>query len=115
MIRLATAQVIKTVDGDTFHSLLDIGWGIILRPRGKDGGPGTVRAVFADGSRYDAPERGTELGKGASAFTAELIKPGMSLDVISFGIDDFGRTLGAVRLPDGSDWAATLATKGFVK
>lgn len=115
MIRLATAQVIRVVDGDTVHTLLDIGWGIVLRPRGPRGAAGTIRAVFPNGAPYDAPESHTELGKRAAAYAGRLIQPGQELEVVSHGLDDWSRTLGAVRLADGRDWATTMIEGGYAK
>lgn len=115
MIRLATAQIVRVVDGDTLHTLLDIGWGIILRPRGLHGAAGTVRAMHLDGTGYDAPESWTAKGKEARIFAQGLILPGQELEVASHGLDDFGRTLGSVRLADGRDWAAVMAAAGYVK
>lgn len=110
------AEVVEVVDGDTFHSNLDIGWGIILKPRRRPApGPGTVRAVFPDGSPFDAPERSTTRGKLAKAAVQELVQPGMVLLVVSFHLDDFGRTLGSVTLPDGRDWATVMTELGHVK
>ncbi len=122
MIYRAVASVIRVTDGDTVETLLDIGWGIILRPRGKSdgpddarGGPGTIRVVGRGGVKYDAPERGTEHGRQARAVIAGIVAPGAELAVTSYGLDDFGRTLGAVTLPDGQDWAAFMTTLGYVK
>lgn len=118
-IRLGSANVISVHDGDTFDSMLDIGWGIVLRPRGKKmtkaGGGGTIRVVAADGSPYDAPELTTIRGKTAAAFAQTLVGPGTWVEVVSYGLDDFGRTLGAVTLPDGRDWAAVMTEAGYVK
>lgn len=116
MRRLATAHVIKVVDGDTFHADLDIGWGIVLRPRGgPEPGMGTVRVVFPDGSPYDAPEVSTPRGMLARD-TMRLMAPvGSVLEVVSLKLDAFGRTLGSVTLLDGSDWATEMTRLGFVK
>lgn len=115
MIRLATAQIIRVVDGDTLHTLLDVGWGIILRPRGLHGAAGTIRAMYADGRPYDAPEVSTARGKEARLYAQGLMLPGQELEVGSHGLDDFGRTLGSVLLADGRDWAAAMTEAGYVK
>jgi endonuclease YncB( thermonuclease family) len=110
------AEVVEVVDGDTFHSNLDIGWGIVLKPRlMPNPGPGTVRVLHADGSPYDAPERATPLGKIAGDYVRHLVPVGSVLYVVSFHVDAFGRTLGAVTLPDGRDWAAVMTQAGHVK
>lgn len=117
MIWVAEATVIKVIDGDTFHARLDIGWGITLAPRlGDRPGPGTVRLVFADGSKYDAPELSTPHGKAAKDVLTELmLSAGQVVTVHSHRLDDFGRTLGSVTLPQGQDLAAVMTQKGFVK
>jgi len=116
-IRYAKAEIVRVVDGDTVHTNLDIGWGIILRPRiGKEYNFGTLRIVFPDGKGYDCPERGTELNRRAMQYLAETVKPGQILHVISHGIATDGRrTAASVTFEDGRDWATTLAGWGYTK
>lgn len=110
------AEVVKVTDGDTFHSLLDIGWGLVLKPRRMPNpGFGTVRVIHADGTPYDAPESNTRRGKVAADDAQELAPPGTVVRVLSFHVDDFGRTLAAVTFPDGRDWAAVMTGLGHVK
>ena len=115
MKRLATAQVIEVVDGDTMHSMLDIGWGVVLRPRGKHGGSGTIRVVHPDGRPFDAPERKSDRGKEARHLVRQFVRPGELLEIVSHGLDDFGRTLGSVTWTNGEDWATTLTALGLTK
>jgi endonuclease YncB( thermonuclease family) len=116
MMWRAIASVTEVVDGDTFHSILDIGWGIALLPRLQPKpGLGTVRVVFPDGKKYDAPEMKTLAGQKAKAHIIGLVHPGDLLEIESHEIDDFGRTLGAVKLADGRDWATVMTEAGFVK
>lgn len=120
MVFMAIAEVVEVVDGDTFHANLDIGWGIMLRPRrpeSTDGirGIGTVRVLYRDARPYDSPETSTLAGRDARTYARTLAKPGERLIVTSFALDDFGRTLGAVTLPDGRDWAAAMHAAGHVK
>ncbi len=117
MIWVAEATIIRVVDGDTFHARLDIGWGITLAPRlGDRPGPGTVRLVFGNGDKYDAPELSTPKGKDArDVLTNLLLQAGSVVTVRSHRLDDFGRTLGSVTLPEGQDLAAVMTQKGFVK
>jgi len=120
MIFVALAEVIEVVDGDTFHANLDIGWGIMLRPRrpqseGAIRGIGSVRVLFPDGSPFDAPEVSTFAGRTARAYARTRVKPGARLEIASYALDDFGRTLAAVTLPDGSDWATEFSARGYVK
>jgi endonuclease YncB( thermonuclease family) len=115
-VRSATAHIIEVIDGDTFHANLDIGWGIMLRPRSlPDPGLGTVRAVFPDGTPYDAPEVGTVQGRLARVHARKLIKAGEKLEIVSFKIDAFGRTLASVDLTNGGDWATEMTVAGFIK
>lgn len=110
------ATVIQVVDGDTIHARLDIGWGITLEPRSlPNPGVGTLRAVYPSGQPWDAAEAGTELGRQAQAYARTLVAPGHLLTFTSFHLDSFGRTLAAVTLPDGRDWATTMAQAGFTK
>lgn len=112
----ACAEVIKVVDGDTLHSLLDIGWGLILRPRGKAGSFGTVRVTYPDGRKWDAAEMSNDRGKAAQAYLQGMIRPGMHLEVVSHGLDSLlSRTVGSVTLPNGEDWATHMHAMGFTK
>jgi endonuclease YncB( thermonuclease family) len=116
VIRQARGEVLEVVDGDTVHTMLDIGWGIVLRPRiGKLGGGGTIRIMFPDGTPFDAPERGTPQGKVAQDLARRFVLPGQRLEVVSHGLDDWSRTLGSVTWANGRDWATSLAELGLVK
>ena len=121
MIWAARAEVIEVIDGDTFHANLDIGWGIMLRPRrknlaaGQPRGLGTVRVLHPGGRPFDAPEIATHAGKRAATYARTLAAVGEHLEIASYEIDDFGRTLAAVKLGDGSDWATVMTEAGFVK
>jgi endonuclease YncB( thermonuclease family) len=113
----AEARVVSVVDGDTVHTFLDVGWGIILSPRlGKRAGFGTIRLVYAGGARWDSPERKdrTRWEAARGALSAFLL-PGLFYPVVSYGIDDFGRTLGAITLHNGEDVASLLAELGHAK
>jgi hypothetical protein len=112
----AVATVVAPVDGDTFHASLDIGWGITLQPRKLPRpGLGTVRVVFPDGRPYDAPETTTPRGKAAAAYIARQAPNGTLLDIVSYHLDPFGRTLAAVTLPNGDDWATHMTELGWTK
>lgn len=118
-IRVVTGVLERVVDGDTAHFHLSVGWGITLAPRiGKDPGPGTIRIVFADGSKWDAPER-TEDKEGWEAAKRELeqlIFPGLKYTIVSHGYDTMQRrTLGSIRLEDGRDVAAVMQSLGHTK
>lgn len=116
-IRNAKALIVRVVDGDTVHTDLDIGWGVVLRPRiGDEPNFGTLRIVHADGSEYDAPEQRTALGRDGTAYIMRLVLPGQRLPVVSHGLATDGRrTAASVTLADGRDWAAVMTAAGFVK
>jgi endonuclease YncB( thermonuclease family) len=116
-IRYATGKVVRVVDGDTVHTDLDIGWGIILHPRiGKEPNFGTLRICYPDGSGWDAPEAGTPAGREATAYAMQHVKPGDALPVVSHGLATDGRrTLASVTWLDGRDWATTMMQAGYVK
>lgn len=117
-IRVVKGELVRVVDGDTAHFLLDVGWGIILKPRiGKDPGPGTIRLVHEDGSMYDAPDKETPAEqKAAKAALTEMLTIGASYMIVSFGLDTMERrTLGAIKLADGKDAAAVMVSMGHVK
>lgn len=115
-IRIASAVIIRVVDGDTVHTDLDIGWGVTLGPRiGKEPNFGTLRICRADGSAYDAPESSTNAGKQAAQFAKGLVVPGEKVGVISYGLATDGRrTLAAVATAHG-DWAEIMTAAGFAK
>lgn len=116
-VRFAEAEIVRLVDADTVHTNLDIGWGIILRPRmGKAHNFGTLRICHTHGEPYDAPEKNTDAGKRAIEFIGWHIAPGEIREITSFGLATDGRrTLASVRLRNGMDWAALMVEAGFVK
>lgn len=116
-VRVVRGQLVRVVDGDTAHFVLSIGWGIHLQPSlGNDPGPGTVRLVFEDGSKWDAPDWDTPNERLlAKVALQELLTPGEKYTVISHGIDVYRRTLGSVRLTDGRDVAAVMHSLGHTK
>lgn len=114
---VASAKVVRVIDGDTFHAELDIGWGIMLRPRGGDnGGLGTVRVLMPGGGPFDAPDRETPYRQRLATEAAQrLLWPGIVVPIISHRLDDFGRTLASVSLPDGRDFGQVMTALGHVK
>lgn len=116
-IRLARGLVVAYVDADTVHTDLDIGWGVILKPRiGKEPNFGTLRIVRPDGSEWDAPEKRTPLGIAAITYMKQYVLIGQKLDVVSHGLATDGRrTAASVTWADGRDWATAMTAEGFVK
>jgi endonuclease YncB( thermonuclease family) len=108
------AVVERVIDGDTFKALIDVGWGIFHRP--KKG----IRVLAAGGDPFDTPERNDPAAYAAANAYARLLLPvGGEVLIASYRIttdvDDFGRTLAAVTLPDGRDYAAVMTAAGHVK
>lgn len=116
-LRVVRGELVRVVDGDTAHFIISAGWGILLMPQlGKDPGPGTVRLVFQDGSKWDAPDRDTLNERLlAKAALSELLTVGQKYTIVSYGIDVHRRTIGAVSLPDGRDVAAVMHSLGHTK
>ncbi|MCC3154570.1 thermonuclease family protein [Hymenobacter sp. BT770] len=76
-----TVRVVRVVDGDTYDVLAG----------------GLVRRVRLLG--VDAPERDQPFGKLATDSVARLLWPAQLVLLTRHGVDLYGRTLGAVRLP----------------
>lgn len=113
----AWATVGRHIDADTFVAdPLSLGWGVKLHPI-KPTKPGqcAIRVLRPGGHDYDAPERGTILGKAATAYARLLIPVGCVLPLESYGFDNFGRTLASVTLLDGRDLAEAMTAAGHAK
>src|SRR5580765_699781 len=93
----ATIQAIH--DGDTVTVLADLGWHISL-----------VTPVRLAG--VDAPELATPEGKTALAFVVALMPIGTVVTLTSHSLDKYGRVLGTITLPDGTDLSETLIQHG---
>jgi len=107
-------------DGDTFLAdRLDLGWGNVIEPMSAEK-PGycAIRLLLPGGAKYDAPEvHGPDKARGdaATAYSLELMPVGTEVEVLSYGVDDFGRTLAALLLPGGRDLATLMVAAGHVK
>lgn len=113
-IYTAYATILRVIDGDTFESELSVGWGLRLRPH-RENGPGTVRLLLAGGLKYDAPETRSTRGPVATDALRALLPAGLEVGLVSYGLDDFGRSLASVTLPDGRDVGALMVAGGHVK
>ncbi len=103
-------KVLRVTDGDTFHAVINRGWHDTYRP------PKGVRVLGVGGSPYDAPDNENPYGKKAATARARLLLPaGVEVMIESWALDDFGRTLASVTLPDGRDYAAVMTAYGHVK
>ena len=91
--------VVRVIDADTLLLDLDLGWRITYRARCR------LAAV-------NAPEMATEAGVAAKVFVDGLCPPGCLVTFVSKQLDNYGRPLGTVRLPDGSYLAEQLLAAG---
>lgn len=91
----------RVIDGDTFAADFDLGWGIWSRE--VTGRPNRVRILG-----IDTPERGEPGYVEAAEKLAQIAPPGSMVWVESVKLDGFGRTLGNVRLLDGTDLVSLL-------
>ncbi|WP_239404557.1 thermonuclease family protein [Frankia sp. Cj3] len=93
----------RVVDGDTLHGALDLGLGLLWTGR---------RVRLRD---VNAPELSTASGRDALAYVAALISPGTAVTATvhtAQPVDNYGRTLAAITLPDGTDLATRLLESG---
>jgi micrococcal nuclease len=93
------AKVRRVIDGDTLDLDLDLGLHIHEMGRCR------LAAV-------NAPELSTEEGVAAKAFVDGLCPAGTVVTFVSKQLDNYGRPLGTVRLPDGSYLAEQLLAAG---
>jgi endonuclease YncB( thermonuclease family) len=116
-IRYAVGPVKHVHDGDTFvMEYLDLGWGVRIHPI-DEGTPGycSIRTTLPNGLMYDAPElKDKARSKVAVAYAKVLLPPGTMVSIVSYGFS-FNRTLAAVTLPDGSDYATLMVSAGHTK
>lgn len=93
------ATIIRWLDADTAQMELDIGFAISYRAK-----------VRIEG--VNSPELNTAAGREAVAWTRAFLPPGMKVTVVSRQWDKYGRVLGAIVLPDGSDYGEALIKAG---
>lgn len=96
------ARVVQIHDGDTVTVDADLGWHIALRQ------PVRIQHI-------DAPELATPEGKAALAFAITFIRMGDDVTLTSSGLDKYGRTLGAITLADGRDFATIMLAAGHAR
>jgi len=77
-----TGHVVTVLDGDTIDVL-------------HNSQPERIRL-----NGIDTPEKGQDYGRRAKQFTEDLVDE-KEVRVESLGTDEYGRTIGNVRLPDG--------------
>lgn len=93
------ATVERVIDGDTAVLVLDLGWNITLTARCR------VLSI-------NAPEMDTQLGKAAQAYAAELLPVGSTVVFHSRSLDKYGRPLGSILTPRGTDFATDMLSAG---
>lgn len=93
------ATILRWLDADTAEMALDLGFAISYRAK-----------VRIDG--INAPEMSTREGADALAWCKAFLPPGLTVEVTSKKWDKYGRVLGSVKLPDGSDYAEALTKAG---
>ncbi len=96
------AIIVSNYDADTARLDIDLGFGNWTKSQ-----PIRVYGI-------DAPEMKTEEGKAAKAFVSTLIPPGTKVVLTTFkdAKEKYGRYLGKITLPDGSDLAETIVAAG---
>lgn len=107
-------RIEKWKDGDTAEVLIDRGDGEFYRPlKG-------IRIVYANGKRFDAPEKEDLVRYVMAKDAAERLCPfGCVYESVSHalqkGVDVYGRPLISIKLDDGRDFATAMAEMGHVK
>jgi micrococcal nuclease len=92
--------VVSVHDGDTVTLDLDLGWFLTNRQ--------PVRVAH-----INAPELSTPLGLVARDRVKALLLPGTPVELLSTGLDKYGRSLGVITLPDGRDLGSILLAEGL--
>lgn len=87
----AYARVKSIWDGDTFHADIDVGWHIWLVDR---------RIRIAN---ISAPELTMPGGIQSKDYLGQLLPVGTLVKIVSKRLDQYGRTVALVELPDNSD------------
>lgn len=93
------ATVVRVIDGDTVVVTLDLGWWIYKEDH--------VRVAH-----INAPELSTDAGKAARTYADMLLQPGTAVTIVSHSLDKYGRALGTITLPDGSDFGTKMLSSG---
>lgn len=79
---------------------LDLGWFLTNRQ--------PVRVAH-----INAPELSTPAGKTSAARAKELLPPGTHVELLSTGLDKYGRSLGIIILPDGRSLGDIMLAEGL--
>lgn len=93
------ATVVRAEDGDTTKARLDMGV--------------PTRYVNAVRVRHvNSAEHRTVQGDSDAAYATAELSPGLPITVTSHSLEKYGRVLGDITLPDGSDYASLLLAAG---
>lgn len=92
------ATVVRVVDGDTIHLLLDLGWHITLAANCRIAG-------------INSPETSTVAGIEAKKYAALILPPGLYATFVSHSLDKYGRPLGSLNV-QGHDFATQMLAAG---
>lgn len=99
------ARIVSVYDGDTVRADIDLGFGIWALNQ-----PLRVHGI-------DTPELSVEDGKRAREFARGLLPDQTRVTMTTFKDkkEKFGRYLGQITLPDGSDFASRMIEAGHAK
>lgn len=97
-------DVFSWIDGDTCRASLDLGVHVFYGSRDHP-----VRLRMA---HINSPEMSTPQGQPAKAAAEQLVPPGRYA-CISTGLDNYGRPLVDIPLPDGRLFSAAMLAGGF--
>lgn len=99
------ARVVSVYDADTIRADIDLGFGIWTLNQ-----PIRVYGI-------DAPELNTPEGKLARIFALTLLPNAALVTMTTFKDkkEKYGRYLGKITLPDGSDYSETIVAAGHAK
>ena len=92
--------VVSVHDGDTATLDLDLGWFLTNRQ--------PVRVAH-----LNAPELSTPEGVLARDAARAWLPVGTKVELVSTGLDKYGRSLGVITLPDGRDFGTLMLDAGF--
>lgn len=92
--------VINVHDGDTITVDVDLGWYLTYRVH--------VRILH-----INAPELSTPEGKVAQQAAASHMPAGSIVILTSHALDKYGRSLGSLALPDGTDFGQWMLDHGY--
>ena len=98
-------KIISLYDGDTVRADIDLGFGLWIKNQ-----PIRIYGI-------DSPELSTDAGKAARVFSSSILAVGSSV-ILTTHKDDkekYGRYLGKITLPDGSDYGTQMINGGFAK